>query len=41
MKQHVNQHHSQKSFEEGNIIWELEQIIETMTKQLQNQTIIE
>ena len=41
MKQQVDQHHSQMIFEEGKIIWELEQIIETRTKQLRNQTIIE
>ena len=41
MKQPVDQHYSQRSFEEGKIIWELEQIIETKTKQLWNQAIIE
>ena len=41
MEQHVYRHHSQRSFEEGKIIWELEQIIETRTKQLRNQVIIE
>ena len=41
MKQHVNQRHNQRSFEEGKFIWELEQIIETRTKQLQDQAIIE
>ena len=40
MKQQADQHHSQRSFEEGKIIWELEQIIETRTKQLRNQSII-
>ena len=41
MKQPIDQHCIQRSFEEGKIIWELEQIIETRTKQLQNQAIIE
>ena len=41
MKQQVDQHHIQMSFEQGKIIWELEQIIETRTKQLQNQAIME
>ena len=34
MNQLENQHYSQRRFEEGKIIWELEQIIETSTKQL-------
>ena len=34
MEQHVYRHHSQSIFEEGKIIWELEQIIETSTEQL-------
>ena len=41
MKERVDQHHSQRSFEEGKIIWKLEQIIEARTKQLRNQAIIE
>ena len=41
MKQHVDQNHNQRHFEEGKIIWELEQIIKTRTKQLQNQAIVE
>ena len=41
MKLQVYQHHLQRSFEEGKIIWKLDQIIETMIKQLQNQAIIE
>ena len=41
MKQQVDQHHNKRIFEEGKIIWELEQNIETRTKQLQNQAIIE
>ena len=41
MKQEVDQHQSQRSFEEGKIIWELEQIIETRTKQQRSQAIIE
>ena len=41
MKQQEDEHHSQRSFEEGKIIWKLEQIIETRTKQLRNQVIIE
>ena len=32
MKQQVDQHHIQRSFEEGKIVWELDQIIETRTK---------
>ena len=40
MKQQENKHHNQRSFEERKIIWELEKIIETRTKQLQNQDII-
>ena len=39
MKQQVYQHHSQRSFEEVKNICELEQIIETRNKQLQNQAI--
>ena len=39
MKQQVDRHHSLTIFEEGKIIWELEQIIETSTKQLRNQVI--
>ena len=41
MKQPVDQHYSERIFEEGKIIWELEQIIETRTKHLQNEAIIE
>ena len=41
MKQQVDQHHNQTIFEEVKIIWELEQIIETRTKQHQNPAIIE
>ena len=41
MKQQAYQHHSQRSFEEVKTIWNLEQIIETRTKQLRNQAIIE
>ena len=41
MKQEVDQHDIQRSFEEVKTIWGLEQIIETRTKQLQNQAIIE
>ena len=41
MKQYAYQHHSQRSFEEGKIIWKLEKIIETRTKQLRKQAIIE
>ena len=39
MKQQEDQHHSQMSFEEGKIIWKLEQIIETRTKQLRNEVL--
>ena len=39
IKQQANLHHSQRSFEEGKIIWELEQIIETRTKQLRNEVL--
>ena len=41
MKLHADQHHHERSFEESQIIWELEQIIKTRTKQLRNQDIIE
>ena len=41
MERQVDQHRNQRSFEEEKIIWELEQIIEIRTKQLQNQAIIE
>ena len=40
-KLHANQHHHQRIFEEAQIIWEPDQIIETRTKQLRNQVIIE
>ena len=38
MKQQVYQHHSERSFEEGNFIWETKQITKTRTKQLQHLT---
>ena len=41
MKHSENKHCIQRSFEEGNIIWEPQQIAEKMTKQLRNQAIIE
>ena len=41
MKQLIDHHHSQMSFEEEKTIWKIEQIIETRTKHLQNQVIIE
>ena len=41
MKQQEYQHRSERGFEEEKITWELEQIIETSTKQLWNQAIIE
>ena len=37
----TDQHHRQRSFEEGKIAREPKQIIETRTKQLQNHVIIE
>ena len=39
MKLQADQHHHQRSFEEAQIIWEPDQIIETRTKQIQNQDI--
>ena len=39
MKLQENQHHRQSIFEESQIIWKPEQIIETRTKQLRNQAI--
>ena len=40
-EQQVDQHHSQRIFEEGKNICELEQIIDARTNQLRNQAIIE
>ena len=34
MKLQAHQHHCQRSFEETQIIWELDQVIERRTKQL-------
>ena len=39
MKLQVDQYYHQRSFEEAQIIWEPDQIIETRTKQLRNQAI--
>ena len=41
MKLQADQHRRQMIFEEAQIIWEPEQIIETKTKQLGNHVIIE